>query len=139
MSLNRKPRYTNGFLLVGDAGGMVSPFNGEGIAPAMKAGRYAAEAMAQALSRTHRAGVDRAMSAYPQRVRDEYGGYYQLGRIFVALIENPTIMRTCTNVGLPIARLMTLVHKLLSDGYERTGGDFDDQLITMLTKVVRPA
>ena len=35
MSLNRKPHYTNGFLLVGDAGGMVSPFNGEGIAPAM--------------------------------------------------------------------------------------------------------
>ena len=87
MSLNRKPHYTNGFLLVGDAGGMVSPFNGEGIAPAMKAGRYAAEAMAQALSRTHRAGVDRAMSAYPQRVRNEYGGYYQLGRIFVRLIE----------------------------------------------------
>ena len=105
----------------------------------MKAGRYAAEAMAQALARTHRAGVDRAMSAYPQRIRDEYGGYYQLGRIFVALIENPTIMRTCTNVGLPVARLMTLVHKLLSDGYERTGGDFDDQLITMLTKVVRSA
>ena len=43
------------------------------------------------------------------------------------------------DVGLPIPRLMTLVHKLLSDGYERTGGDFDDQLITMLTKVVRPA
>jgi len=79
------------------------------------------------------------MSEYPHMLRDEYGGYYQLGRIFVALIENPTIMRTCTNVGLPIPRLMTLVHKLLSDGYERTGGDFDDQLITMLTKVVRSA
>jgi len=115
MSFNRKPHYTQGLVLVGDAGGMVSPYNGEGIAPAMKAGRYAASCIAQALARS------------------------QLGRIFVALIENPTIMRTCTNVGLPIPRLMTLVHKLLSDGYERTGGDFDDQLITMLTKVVRPA
>jgi geranylgeranyl reductase family len=139
MSLNRKPHYTNGFLLVGDAGGMVSPFNGEGIAPAMKAGRYAAEAMAQALSRTHRAGVDRAMSAYPQRVRNEYGGYYQLGRVFVRLIENPKIMRLCTTYGLPIPRLMTLVHKLLSDGFERQGGDFDDRLITTLSKMVPSA
>ena len=139
MSFNRKPHYVQGLVLVGDAGGMVSPYNGEGIAPAMKAGRYAASCIAQALSRSHRAGIDRAMSEYPHMLRDEYGGYYQLGRIFVALIENPTIMRTCTNVGLPIPRLMTLVHKLLSDGYERTGGDFDDQLITMLTKVVRPA
>ena len=88
----------------------------------MKAGRYAASCIAQALSRSHRAGIDRAMSEYPHMLRDEYGGYYQLGRIFVALIENPTIMRTCTNVGLPIPRLMTLVHKLLSDGYERSGG-----------------
>ena len=139
MSFNRKPHYTQGLVLVGDAGGMVSPYNGEGIAPAMKAGRYAASCIAQALARSHRAGIDRAMSEYPHMLRDEYGGYYQLGRIFVALIENPTIMRTCTNVGLPIPRLMTLVHKLLSDGYERTGGDFDDQLITMLTKVVRSA
>ena len=139
MSFNRKPHYVQGLVLVGDAGGMVSPYNGEGIAPAMKAGRYAASCIAQALARSHRAGIDRAMSEYPHMLRDEYGGYYQLGRIFVALIENPTIMRTCTNVGLPIPRLMTLVHKLLSDGYERSGGDFDDQLITMLTKVVRPA
>ena len=139
MAFNRKPHYADGLMLLGDAGGMVSPYNGEGIAPAMKAGRYAASCIAQALSRSHRAGIDRAMSEYPHMLRDEYGGYYQLGRIFVTLIENPTIMRTCTNVGLPIPRLMTLVHKLLSDGYERSGGDFDDQLITMLTKVVRPA
>ena len=105
----------------------------------MKAGRYAAEARAQALARTHRAGVDRAMSAYPQRIRDEYGGYYQLGRIFVRLIENPRIMRLCTTYGLPIPRLMTLVHKLLSDGFERQGGDFDDRLITTLSKMVPSA
>ena len=32
MGFNRKPHYTRGVLLVGDAGGMVNPFNGEGIA-----------------------------------------------------------------------------------------------------------
>ncbi|WP_165217431.1 geranylgeranyl reductase family protein [Schaalia sp. ZJ1691] len=139
MSFNRVPAYSSGLVLVGDAGGMVSPFNGEGIAPAMKAGRFAAASIAQALSRTSRAGCDRAMSEYPEMLRAEYGGYYQLGRVFVRLIENPQIMRLCTNRGLPIPRLMKLVHKLLSDGYERAGGDIDDRLITALTRVVPAA
>ena len=136
MSFNRSPHYISGLVLVGDAGGMVSPFNGEGIAPALKAGRFAAHCAAQALSRHSRAGFDRAMSEYPELLREEYGGYYQLGRIFVALIEKPQIMQLCTNKGLPIPRLMTFVNKLLSDGYERKGGDLDDRLITMLTRLV---
>ena len=139
MSFNRKPHYIEGLLIVGDAGGMVSPFNGEGIAPALKAGRLAAAAIAQGLSRQSRAGVDRALSAYPEQLRAEYGGYYSLGRIFVRLIENPAIMHLCTTYGLPIPRLMTLVHKLLSDGFERTGGDVDDRLITAVAKVVPKA
>ncbi len=39
MGFNRTPHYTRGLLLVGDAGGMVNPFNGEGIAYAMESGR----------------------------------------------------------------------------------------------------
>lgn len=139
MSFNRSPHYTCGLVLIGDAGGMVSPFNGEGIAPALKAGRFAAQCIAQALSRADRAGVDRAMSEYPEMLEAEYGGYYQLGRVFVSLIENPRIMRLCTTKGLPIPRLMTFVHKLLSDGYERAGGDLDDRIITALTRLVPSA
>lgn len=139
MSFNRKPHYTEGLVVVGDAGGMVSPFNGEGIAPALKAGRLAADAIAQGLSRSTRAGFDRALSAYPEQLRAEYGGYYALGRVFVRLIENPRIMHLCTYYGLPVPRLMTLVNKLLSDGFERTGGDMDDRLITMLARLVPKA
>lgn len=137
MSFNRKPHYTNGFALVGDSGGMVSPFNGEGIAPALKGGRLLAQAAVQALSRPTELSFDRAMSAYPEQLADEYGGYYSLGRVFVSLIENPKIMRLCTYYGLPRRRLMKLVSKLLSDGFERSGGDVDDRLITALTKMVR--
>ena len=43
MGFNRKPHYADGMLLVGDAGGMVNPFNGEGIAYAMESGEMAAE------------------------------------------------------------------------------------------------
>lgn len=139
MSFNRKPHYIEGLVVVGDAGGMVSPFNGEGIAPALKAGRLAAGAIAQGLSRTSQAGLDRAMSAYPEQLRAEYGGYYSLGRVFVRLIENPRIMHLCTYYGLGRPRLMELVNKLLSDGFERHGGDLDDRLITTLAKVVPKA
>ena len=44
-------------MLVGDSGGMVNPFNGEGIAYAMESGELAAEVAVQALARP--AGADR--------------------------------------------------------------------------------
>src|SRR5690606_5691640 len=52
MAFNRKPHYTQGLLLVGDSGGMVSPFNGEGIAYALQSGRIAADVVGQALARS---------------------------------------------------------------------------------------
>ena len=48
MGFNRTPHYTKGLLLVGDAGGMVNPFNGEGIAYAMESAELAADAIAEA-------------------------------------------------------------------------------------------
>lgn len=137
MAFNRKPQYRNGLAIVGDAAGMVSPFNGEGIAPALKGGRFLAQAALQALSRPSDHGFDQAMKAYPQALASEYGGYYALGRIFVKLIENPRVMHACTYYGLPRPKLMKLVNKLLSDGFERNGGDFDDRFIAACTKVAK--
>ena len=51
MGFNRKPHYTRGVLLVGDSGGMVNPFNGEGIDYALEAGHMAADTIVQALAR----------------------------------------------------------------------------------------
>jgi hypothetical protein len=48
-------------------------------------------------------------------------------------------MRLCTRYGLPRPLLMRFVHKLLSDSYDRTGGDALDRIITALTKVVPKA
>lgn len=139
MAFNRKPAYENGLLLVGDAAGMVSPFNGEGIAPAMFAGRRAAAALVQALGRTSRAQAELALREYPRDLQDQYGGYYSLGRVFVRLIENPQIMHACTKYGLDKPALMRFVHKMLSDGYERRGGVASDRVLQILTKVVIPS
>ena len=67
MGFNRQPHYTRGLLLVGDSGGMVNPFNGEGIAYAMESGELAAEVIAQALARPTADARERALQAYPQR------------------------------------------------------------------------
>lgn len=139
MAFNRQPLYADGLLLVGDAGGMVSPYNGEGIAYAMQSGRYAADVVAQALSRPTPAGRERAMGAYPRLMKAELGGYYGFGRQFVRIIEHPKVLQACVRYGLPRPLLMKFVHKLLSDSYDRTGGDAMDRIITALTKVVPSA
>ncbi|QIK82600.1 geranylgeranyl reductase family protein [Sanguibacter sp. HDW7] len=139
MAFNRSPLYDRGLMLLGDAGGMVSPFNGEGIAYAMQAARVASDTVAQALTRPTDSARERALHRYAQVMRDDIGGYYRLGTYFVKLIENPHIMHLCTRYGLPRPLLMKFVMKLLSDGYESRGGDLMDRVIAGLTRVVPSA
>ena len=56
MGFNRTPHYSPGLLLLGDAGGMVSPFNGEGISYAMESARFAAEYIIDTAARSASAG-----------------------------------------------------------------------------------
>lgn len=139
MAFNRKPHYADGLALVGDAGGMVSPFNGEGIAYALASGRIVADRIGQALARPKLGQQDRVMCGYARELEDELGGYYTLGTIFAALIERPEIMHICVTYGLPHPVLMRLVMKLLSDAYDRRGGDWMDRLISALTNIVPKA
>lgn len=139
MAFNRKPLYRRGLLLVGDAGGMVSPFNGEGIAYGLQAGRIAADVIGQALARSTAAERERTLASYATRMADDVGGYFQLGRQFVKLIERPEVMRVCTTYGLPRKHLMNFVLKLLSDSYDTRGGDASDRIITALAKLAPAA
>ncbi len=140
MSFNRQPHYTRGLLLVGDAGGMVSPFNGEGIAYAMEAAEFAAEAIADAHARgLGTASAERALEGYPARLKAEWGGYYRLGQVFVALIGRPEVMSVCTRYGLPRPTLMKFTMKLLAHLYDTKDGDWMDKVITSMTKVVPSA
>ncbi|MFV0425565.1 MAG: geranylgeranyl reductase family protein [Beutenbergiaceae bacterium] len=139
MAFNRKPIYRRALMLVGDSGGMVSPFNGEGIAYAIQAGRVAADVITQAMARPDASGRERALATYPARMAEEIGGYFQLGRTFVKIIERPEVMRICTKYGLPRKHLMNFVLKLLSDSYDTRGGDLSDRLITALTKIAPAA
>ncbi|MEV0676536.1 geranylgeranyl reductase family protein [Actinosynnema sp. NPDC050436] len=138
MGLNRKPHYRDGLLLVGDAGGMVNPFNGEGIGYAMESARIAAESVVQALARSG-PSRERALHGYPVRIEQALGSYYRMGNLFSRLIGHPTIMRTATKYGLPRKTLMKLVLKLLAGLYDPKDGDAFDRVITAATKLTPTA
>jgi flavin-dependent dehydrogenase len=122
-------------MLVGDTGGMVNPFNGEGIAYAMESGEIAAEIAAQALARPAGMQRERALHGYPTVLTDTYGGYYRLGAMFVKIIGRPDVMRLATRHGLPRPVLMKFVLKLLANLTDPRGGDAMDRVINALTKV----
>lgn len=136
MGFNRKPHYRRGLLLVGDSGGMVNPFNGEGIAYAMEAAEYAADAVAEAHQRgIGTASAERALRGYPSRLDGALGGYYRLGTIFVKLIGHPEVMRICTRYGLPRKTLMRFTLKLLANLTDGRDGDAMDRLINSLSRM----
>jgi geranylgeranyl reductase family protein len=136
MGFNRVPHYTRGVLLVGDSGGMVNPFNGEGIAYAMESGVLAAEVAVQALAVSEPGRRERTLHQYPAELSARYGGYYRLGGWFVKLIGRPEIMRFATKHGLPHPTLMRFVLKLLANLTEPRGGDATDRVINAMTRVV---
>jgi len=139
MGFNRVPHYTRGVLLVGDSGGMVNPFNGEGIAYAMESGELAAEIAVQALARSAGPDRERALRQYPLELKARYGGYYRLGGWFVKLIGHPEVMRIATRHGMPHPTLMRFVLKLLANLTDPRGGDAMDRIINGLAKVAPAA
>ena len=139
MGFNRTPHYTRGLLLAGDAGGMVNPFNGEGIPYALESGELAAQFIAQALARPGAAGAERVLMAYPQALKAAYGGYYTLGRGFVQMIGNPKVMQFATKHGMPRPALMRIILKLLANLTEPQGGHATDRVIHALSKMTPAA
>jgi geranylgeranyl reductase family protein len=134
MGFNRTPHYYQGLLLVGDAGGMVNPFNGEGIAYAMESGEILARTIAQAVARARRAETERVLAGYPRALRDAYGGYYSAGRAFVKAIGQPTLMRFATKHAMSRPALMRFALKLLANLTD-PGGDVSDRLVNGLSKL----
>jgi len=138
MAFNRKPHYARGLLLVGDAGGMVNPMNGEGIAYALESGELAAETITQALGRP--AGDrERVLQAYPEALAARYGGYFTLGRGFVKLIGHPQFIRAVTRHGIKRPALMRIALKLLANLTDPRAGDATDRTINALNRITPAA
>jgi len=134
MGFNRTPHYYQGLLLAGDAGGMVNPFNGEGIAYAMESGEILARTIAQALARARRTETERVLAGYPRALNQAYGGYYAAGRVFVKAIGRPGLMRFATKHSMSRPALMRFVVKLLANLTDPRG-DAADRLVNGLSRL----
>jgi flavin-dependent dehydrogenase len=134
MGFNRTPHYRPGLLLVGDAGGMVNPFNGEGIAYAMESAAIASRCAVQALARSG-ASAEAALAGYPTAMSQALGGYYRIGNVFSKLIGNPSVMGLATKYGLPRVTLMRFILKLLANLYDPKDGGVSDRVITAMTRL----
>jgi geranylgeranyl reductase family protein len=131
MGASRHPPLYRGVLFVGDAAGLVNPFNGEGIDYAMESGRLAAETALAVLE----SGDRTRLAAYRSAVERRFGSYYAVGRLFVRLIGDPRFMKAATRYGLPRPTLMKLVLKLLANLYEPARGDTTDRVVRAMVRL----
>lgn len=133
MGGNRVPTAVPGMLLVGDAAGLVNPFNGEGIAYAMETGELAAELVHEALVRD-RPGV---ASMYPTVLRERYGRYFALGRGFARAIGHPRIMGWATRNLVPRPIVMRFALRMLGNLTDGRDGDAQDRLFHILERLAK--
>jgi geranylgeranyl reductase family protein len=131
MSINRKPMAVPGMVLIGDAGGLVNPFNGEGIGYAMESGETAAELIHEALVKD-RPGL---VQTYPQALADRYGDYFVIGRGFAKIIGKPAIMGRATKYLLPNKRIMAFAMRVMANLTDGKDGDAQDKLFYVLQRL----
>jgi len=141
MGFNRTPHYSPGLLLLGDAGGMVSPFNGEGISYAMESARFAAEFIIDTAARSAAAGwsgsdADAHLAGYADFVRDQWGSHFTLGRAFAAVIGRPAVMKLALRTGMPLPVLMKFVVRLLANLTDPSAKGIEDRMIRVLEALV---
>jgi len=111
MGLSVGPHAGPTYLVVGDAGGSINPFNGEGIAYAYETGRMAAQAVDEAL----RSGDGLALAEYDTRLQETYGLYFKVARAFVRIIGHPELMRALVSTGMRSRTLMDWVMRIMAN------------------------
>jgi len=111
MGLSVAPRAGPTWLVVGDAGGAINPFNGEGIAYAYETGRLAAEVLHEAIT----TGDGLALRSYDDRLQETYGLYFKVARAFVRVIGRPELMRALVGTGMHSRTLMEWVLRIMAN------------------------
>jgi len=99
------------YLVVGDAGGMINPFNGEGIAYGYESGRLAAATLSEAISCNDADLLDN----YLDMLDMHYGSYYKVARLFLRLMGNQDVLKILTSTGMHSKTVMTILLKIMSN------------------------
>ncbi|MCP4435362.1 MAG: geranylgeranyl reductase family protein [Actinomycetia bacterium] len=105
------PKCGPNWMIVGDAGGSINPFNGEGIDYAYETGRLAASLVAECVA----TGSDQPLQRYPVILEAEYGTYFKVARLFAQVIGRPALMTQLTRVGMRSHTLMDWVLRIMAN------------------------
>ncbi len=137
MGFNRRPQYARGLLLVGDCGGMISPWSGEGIAQALEAAEVAAETVALALTRSSGPARERALRRYPEEMNRRWGRYYRLGNaagdhVFSRVGYRPLLNRWV--MASPV--VLDTLARLLTHLTDEPSNDAIDTVLNSLVRLV---
>lgn len=125
------PPWRPGVVVVGDAAGVINPFNGEGISEAIDSGVAGVDVILDALGSQ---GPD-DLSAYPQALEQFWGPYYRLGRVFARLVGHPRAMSAIVGLGMRVPPVMSFAFKVLANLYREQGGTKGDATMRGLLKI----
>ncbi|MFF1833529.1 geranylgeranyl reductase family protein [Streptomyces sp. NPDC058231] len=137
LGFNRHPLYTRGLLLVGDSGGMVSPWNGEGIGQAMEAGEVAAESATLALALPPGPRRERVLHSYPVEMNRRWGRYYRLGNAAADIVFSRSGFQPILNryvMGSPF--LLNTLARMLTDLTDKPSRDVIDHVLNTVVRLV---
>jgi geranylgeranyl reductase family protein len=137
LGFNRRPHYARGMLLVGDSGGMVSPWNGEGIAQALEAGEVAAESVALAVAHGDGAGHERALARYPVEMNRRWGRHYRLGNLLARqMFSRAGFQPLLTGYVMSSPRILDTLARLLIGLTDEPSRDGIDRILNTVIRVV---
>ncbi len=111
MGLSVGPHVGPDYVLTGDAGGAINPFNGEGIAYGYETGRFAAATIGEAIARDDPA----QLAGYDDLLSETYGLYYKVGSAFMKLMGRGDLMRLFVGTGMYSRTLMEWVLQIMSN------------------------
>ncbi len=117
------PKMGPTFLVVGDAGGEASPFNGDGVDAALATGRLAAEVLDEALT----VGNSTSLQRYPTRLADQFGNHQKVGRLTARFLGRPALLRPALAIALgnrwTMGGVLRIATNELRDGADRGGAE----------------
>lgn len=127
------PPHGPGFILVGDAAGMVNPCNGEGIAYGYETGRIGARHLDEAL----RTGAGPSLAGYTAELEETYGAYYRLGRRFVRLIGHPELMEKLVSMGMRSKKVMSFALTMMANLENERTSDAEQIGLKVMKKLAK--
>lgn len=132
MGMSVRPRLGPNWLTVGDAGGVINPFNGEGIAYALETAEIASDVLGDALRR----GDGRELWRYGAELDRRYAAYYRTARGFVRLIGEPRVMRALAQVGMRSELIMAAVLRVMANLLSPELRDPEERVYSLVERLV---